>query len=112
MKLNEEEKNKLVDCLKSEYKRSQKMLDDKDSYYWLKDEKECEKHIEYLEKLKEEYETLEAQEGEVEVKVNSNLFNTTDNWFWILGLIVVASIFGGNPNDFDFNKEPDDDTIN
>lgn len=112
MKLNEQEKNKLIDCLKSEYDRSQKMLDNKDLYYWLKDEKECEKHIEYMQKLKEKYENLEAQDGEVEVELNSNFFNTSDNWFWILGLIVIATIFGGNPKDFKSDIEPIDDTVN
>lgn len=110
MKLNDKEKADLVNFIKKEYNRSKEMLDKKDLYYWLKDEKEREKHIAYIEKLKEKYETLEAQkEVDIELNLDFNKPNSNNNDFWvgIIGLIAVAAIFSSmSYNDLLDNIDP------
>lgn len=93
MKLNEREKTVLVKFLKEQYETSEKMLKSGD-FQWIENEEQYQKVVEHNQRIKEKYEALEEQQGEVEIDTNGVDFN--DKWSWALIAIIFA--FGGGFN--------------
>lgn len=94
MKLNEKERAEFINILKKEYNRNKELFDN-NQLYWLKDDKERENYIKYLDDIKEKFETLEKQE-EVEIEVPLFDFGNDASgavWWGILGLIATATLF-------------------
>lgn len=100
MKLNENEKNKLINILKEQYIRRNEMFESGELPF-LDTEEARKNFIRETEELKEYYETLENTEGEIEF--NTDKFELNGKWIW--WFMILAIIFNGNtfcdntPND-------------
>lgn len=106
MKLNKEEKEKLINSLKEQYETSKRMFEN-DELYWLTDSRSRNKFIADNEKLREQYEALE-KEDEIDVPLYNQ--NGDVHLGGALGLIAFLAIFGGfNSNNL---PTPDDTTLN
>lgn len=93
MKLNEKEKQALINLLKKDYERTQQMLDNAD-YDWLKDEQSRKNVIENNNRTKENLEYLENTEGEVEIDCSLDNFEPHNEWDWVWIIVLIA--FWGN----------------
>lgn len=98
MKLNEKEKQSLINLLKKDYERTQQMLD-KDDIYWLKDEEKRKNVIENSNRTKENLEYLENADGDVEIDCSLDNFEMDNQWNWLWVIVLIALFdgrFGGN----------------
>lgn len=107
MKLNEHERQKVIEFLKKHYNDGLELLQRDDLPYWLNDEELKEEFIARNELLRERYEALENGE---DLELNENNFN--GNADFLFGIIAVSSLFCNAPSKEDFENEEDDIELN
>lgn len=109
MKLNEQEKEEFVKILKKQYKENIELIERNEFPSWLQDEKQREDFISYTQKIKEDYEAIESGK-EFEICLPKIDFTGENAWWGILGLALVAGLFGGGFGNSD-NKPIDNGKV-
>lgn len=95
MKLNEREKQAIINSLKESYKNNTEMLNngtfDEGNYVQYR-----QSVIDYNKQIEEYLEKVETIEGDLEI--DTTKFDFSDKWSWIIIMLILAfgGGFGGN----------------
>lgn len=110
MKLNNKEKEELIDYLKWHYKIAEELIES-DELFWIKDNEEREEYLQFVLELKEKCETLENQK---EIEIDIPLFyNDEDIKFAsAFGYMIISKLFDYNNEDYIKYIRPVDGVVN
>lgn len=92
MKLNEKEKQALINLLKKEYAENIEMLND-DELYWIRGEEQRQDVLHRSQRIKAEYERLEKQQGEVEILFDVDKADIVGDWIWWMAVCEIFNDF-------------------
>lgn len=92
MKLNEKEKLALINLLKKQYNENIELLDD-DELHWIRGEEQRQEVTHRSQRIKEEYERLENQQGEVEILFDIEKANQKGEWIWWTAVCAIFNDF-------------------